>query len=377
MKILFIYPDLRAIYLGEELKKKLPCMDFLQIRIKLSDPFFLKNFLICFFEMLIVKYKKDSYTKINFPTLYLNTVRRPNYVKKMSSAIAKYVKSMNPQPDLILQWQGIFKPYEEFPNVPYVLVIDNYADSPDSPNQKDSLRGWSTIYNKSFYQMQKELYDNSSSIFTLAKWCKEGVSREYGIAPRKVVAIGWGAAKKILISHDGIKKEKTILAVGSDYNGKGLDVLLKSAKYLDDFKITIVGKDTGFKDVRVPENVRITDHISDQALINLYSESELFFAFSEFEPAGHVLWEAQAHGCVIIGYDAFGIAEAVVHNVSGILLKTRDPKIVSQEIRALYRGKGSLSQMRTAAIRNYQENGTWGGVSDKLIMNLNQLLQRS
>jgi glycosyltransferase involved in cell wall biosynthesis len=93
--------------------------------------------------------------------------------------------------------------------------------------------------------------------------------------------------------------------------------------------------------------------------------------FSEFEPAGHVLWEAQAYGCIVIGYDAFGISEAVENNITGILLKTREPLLVAQEIKKLYQDGAVLSRMQKAAVKNYEKNGTWAGVCAKIYENLN------
>jgi len=317
--------------------------------------------------------EKDLSSKISRPILYLNTVRRPTFIKKLSITVSNYINLMNPKPDLILQWQAIFSPYINEPKVPFALIVDNYADPPDSLIQKDELRGWSTIYKESFYRLQKELYTNALCIFTLSKWCKEGLCTEYGIDPRKVFSIGWGPAKKVGVNRCELKNEKTILAIGVDYKAKGLDILLEAAKYLEEFKIIIVGTDPKFKRSRVPENVSILNHVSDEELIKLYSESELFYIFSEFEPAGHVLWEAQAHGCIVVGYDAFGISEAVVNHETGILLRVRDPFFVAKEIRELYNDKVMFGEMQKAAIRNYQANGTWAAVSDKLEQNLKEL----
>jgi glycosyltransferase involved in cell wall biosynthesis len=202
-------------------------------------------------------------------------------------------------------------------------------------------------------------------IFTLSKWCKKGLSKEYNIAPEKIQAIGWGPAREIDPRYGASEKDsKTILCVGNDYVAKGFDVLVRSAKYLQDFSITIVGRDkkSVFKNFDIPRNVRILSYVSDEKLSSLYSRSELFFIFSEFDPSPHVLWEAQAYGCVIIGYDAYGISEAVIDKKTGILLKNRDPLFVAEQIRKLYEEKGKIKLMQEAAIENYRKNGKWDGV---------------
>jgi glycosyltransferase involved in cell wall biosynthesis len=280
---------------------------------------------------------------------------------------------MKVKPDLILQLSSMFAPYVQTPSIPFTLIIDNYADRPNSPNQKNKLRGWSTLYDESYYRFQKQIYSNALRIFTLSKWCKEGLSREYNIEPEKIRPIGWGPGVAIdLAPRTSKKDQKTILCVGSDYIAKGFDVLVKSAKYLQDFSITIVGRDDRrvFKNLYIPRNVKILNYVSDKKLSSLYSKSELFFILSKFDPSPLALWEAQAHGCVIIGYDAYGISEAVINNKTGILLKTRDPLLVAEEIRKLYREEGKIRSMGKAAIDNYKKNGTWKRVSKILAREL-------
>ena len=64
--------------------------------------------------------------------LYYNSVRRPAFIKKLSFFVDEYVNSMSPKPALILQWQAIFAPYIGTSKIPFALIIDNYADPPDS-----------------------------------------------------------------------------------------------------------------------------------------------------------------------------------------------------------------------------------------------------
>ena len=104
-------------------------------------------------------------------------------------------------------------------------------------------------------------------------------------------------------------------------------------------------------------------------LRELYSKSELLFLFSEFEPSAHVLWEAQAHGCAVVGYDAYGIAEAVVDKETGVLLRTRDPVLIAEAIKELYQDHKVVAMGR-AAVDHYLRNGTWKTVASRIISHL-------
>lgn len=364
-KILFVYCDNRSRYILEKLKVELNLIDTFYAGTSWKDLFFWKNLLSCALEMTYNAIKKGHLVKINKRTLYFNSTCRPDFIREMSSKVQKKTDTMKVKPDLVLQAGSMFAPYVLTPIVPFALIIDNYADPPNSTNQKNKLRGWSTLYDESFYHFQKQIYSAALRIFTFSKWCKEGLSKEYNIDPEKIRPTGWGPAREIDSATGTSKKDsKTILCVGNDYIAKGFDVLIKSAKYLKNFSITIVGRDeTGvFKNLDIPRNVQILNYVSNKKLSRLYSKSELFFIFSVFDPSPHVLWEAQAYGCVIIGYGAYGISEAVIDNKTGILLKNRDPLYVVEQIRKLYEEKGKIKLMREAAIENYRKNGTWDGV---------------
>jgi hypothetical protein len=51
---------------------------------------------------------------------------------------------------------------------------------------------------------------------------------------------------------------------------------------------------------------------------------------------------------------------------TGLLLKTRDPGFIAEQIRKLYQDKTIFLQMSNSAIQNYVENGTWRIASKKI-----------
>ncbi|MGD6934027.1 MAG: glycosyltransferase family 4 protein [Candidatus Bathyarchaeia archaeon] len=281
----------------------------------------------------------------------------------------------NQKPSLIVQWGTIFAPYVDQPITRFSLVIDNYIESPNSPTRNNKLRKWVSLYDNEFYDFQRRVFQNATLIFTLSKWCREGLINEFNVDPEKVIAVGWGPAKNIKIVEKVEKTPKTILAIGNDYCSKGIDVLLECAHLLRDFQITIVGEDPSFKKYVFPKNVHVRRHLPDDELVELFKASECFYIFSEFDPSPHVVWEAQAFGCVVIGYDAYGIAESVINNQTGLLLQTRDPREISQQIQKLYSDPSTVERFRVASLENYRNNGTWESTANRIINCLNQLRQ--
>lgn len=371
---MFLFEDKRAKYLLDDLKLKLPVTEVFQVRVKWTEFFFWINLFLTFINIVISELRRGKLPKINQRLVYINATRRPNFVKKMSEKSEAIIDSLCLKPDLILQWSSAFAPYVGHPSIPFALIIDNYSDPPKSTNQKDKMRGWSTIYNTSFFEFQNRLYHDAVFIFTLSKWCREGLIKEYNIKPEKVFTIGWGPAKKLGLTCLPKKESKTIIAIGKNYVDKGIDILLEVADLLPDFLITIVGEDKCFRNCK-KQNVQVKANLSDEELLDIFRRTELFFIFSSFEPSAHVLWEAQSNGCVVIGYDAYGTSEAIIHRRTGLLLKTREPLEIAREICSLYTQDGLLDKMRENALENYRTNGTWGRVSDTIVKVLNQPLE--
>jgi glycosyltransferase involved in cell wall biosynthesis len=366
-RILFVYWDERGKYLADALQRNYYHVDVLRLKIDSKELFFWTNLLMCTLEIVNAMTRKGKFSLIGKKTLINNSTKRPQFTRRMSSKVERHVNSMPVKPDLIMQWSGLFAPYVDDPKNPFAVIIDNYSDPPNSLTNKNRIRGWNTIYDKSRFKFEEELFSKATYIFPFSKWAKNGLSNEYMLEADKIHSIGWGPCKRIKVEEIPLKEGKSILAIGTDYVAKGIDILIKCADYLKDFSITIVGKDNSFDKIIMPSNVKISGFMPDEKLVSLYKRSELFFIFSEFEPAGHVLWEAQACGCVIIGYDAYGISEAIINGETGLLLKTRNPKIVAENIRLLYQDASVLKRMQKAAIDNYMKYGTWDKVCEKII----------
>lgn len=364
------------MYLSEALESDIHLINYF-VDLDIKKPLFLKNLLVCFFQLIYLFLKKSLNKKVSLRLLYYSTLRRPAYIGGISSQIERFINSQNIKPKLIIQWGAIFAPYKKWDfGIPFVLIIDNYMESPDSITKNNLSRRWDSLYDKEFYDFQKEVFNKSALIFTLSNWCREGLIKEFNLDPKKVVAIGWGPAKKTSLNQSFLKIEKTILTIGSDYSSKGIDVLIKCAAFLPDFKITIVGKDPAYKNFNFPPNILIKSHLTENELIELYQQSELFFIFSKFDPSPHVLWEAQALGCVVVGFDSYGISECVINNKTGLLLETRDPELISKQIRQLYAKSDVIPSFRKASIDNFIQNGRWSKASEKIINKLNEYVFR-
>jgi glycosyltransferase involved in cell wall biosynthesis len=351
--IALVFIDNRANYFIEELSKsfnvKICCVE-----VKSKELFFWANLIMTGMDLLLNSLRNRK-IKLDKWFLFSNAFRRPQMIKKMSKKATNFINNLESKPDLIIQYGGMFTTDSK---IPYINVIDNYAGSPSSKKYTaEFLRNWNTLYDEQLHKFQKQVFSNAECIFTFSKWCKDSLSIDYGISGSKIIAMGWGPAKHIAPIMNR-KKQKVIFGFAD--KAKGGDIILECAKHLPDFSFRLLGQ----KQKNVTSNVTFLGYISDKELLIEYSNAQFFFVFSEFDPSPHVIWEAQAYGCIIIGYNSFGIAESVINGVTGILLNTRDPLSVANAINQLYRS--DLLKMQKEAMDNYLRNGTWSQVIQRI-----------
>ncbi len=115
-----------------------------------------------------------------------------------------------------------------------------------------------------------------------------------------------------------------LLAVGNLLQRKGFDVIIRALSHIVDIfpkaSLTIVGKDpVGNKKrlldlarkVDVSTHVNFAGHISDEALSEVYRNSDVFVHVPRNEPFGVVLIEAMASGLPVVASCTGGISEIV------------------------------------------------------------------
>lgn len=102
-------------------------------------------------------------------------------------------------------------------------------------------------------------------------------------------------------------RENFILAVGSIDPRKNLKSIIEIFKCFPEYSLIIVGQENKiFSSLNIdllPENIKFTNYISDDQLVELYNKALLFIYPSLYEGFGIPPLEAQACGCpVIVSY---------------------------------------------------------------------------
>lgn len=173
-----------------------------------------------------------------------------------------------------------------------------------------------------------------------------------------------------------------LLFVGRLAEKKGIEYLITAIpKIIDRFpktKLLIIG--SGTKDVsliKLTKELRLTNNIIFLGALN-NSELPKYYATADFfigpsinskggdtEGLGLTFVEASFSGCLPIGTNVGGISDVIQDGKTGILIKEKDPKAISNAILRLLSNKSLKNKIRVAARAKNLQKFEWNVVYKK------------
>ena len=223
------------------------------------------------------------------------------------------------------------------------------------------------------------------------------VRRAYWVPSRKQEIIGWGAtppepdedsedaAKPSLLrgpnGKNGARDENraiTVLCVGRLGHHKGqnwlLHVFLRARpEFQHPARLVLVGRDEGEERTLVDEiqahgledEVVMTGELSDAGLMSLYSSSDIFALFSQYEAFGLVYFEAMAHGMPVLTHDVGANRELLVRGAE--VVAKFDQEAAVQRLIRLVNDAGHRNQLGDEAREYALAEFTWAAVAEKYL----------
>jgi len=230
--------------------------------------------------------------------------------------------------------------------------------------------------NKLKYYFKKHLISSASAWLSTGKKTNEyleyyGANRnmifEYpftSIKEKEILKNSVTNNKKLTLKRElNIEEEKIILSVGQFIKRKGFDILLRSAKNLDD-KIGIYiigGKPTqeylNLKNKLELNNIHFLDFMNKKRLRKYYLLADLFVLPTRRDIWGLVINEAMANGLPIITTNkCVAGLELIENNKNGYIIPINNEKILSNRIKKILKDKTLMKKMNKnnlCKIRNY------------------------
>lgn len=185
-----------------------------------------------------------------------------------------------------------------------------------------------------------------------------------------------------------------LLTVGNVSDRKGQEVVIRAMpKIVEKFpnvqywmagipqvqaKLEALSRELG-----VFENIRFWGRVSQEILVMLYNACDLFVMTSrrlsdgDFEGYGIAVIEAALCGKPAVVSDHSGLAEAVQHNQTGLLVPQNDPDQTADAILSLANNREKFRSLGQQAQENALENQTWARVGARYLAVFEEVLTGS
>jgi D-inositol-3-phosphate glycosyltransferase len=177
-----------------------------------------------------------------------------------------------------------------------------------------------------------------------------------------------------------------LLFVGRIQPLKAPDILLRLAAELlardperyRDLQVVVVGGPSGTglaephqlarlaRHLGISERTRFVKPVGQERLADWYRAADIALVPSYNESFGLVAVEAQACGTPVVAARVGGLATAVRHGVSGLLVDGHDPADYATACASLLERPGLLEHMRPAA-RAHAEQFGWGATAERIV----------
>lgn len=240
------------------------------------------------------------------------------------------------------------------------------------------LHGIRSAYFKRYHLSRFILKTSADLYLSLSKKMKKELIT-LGIPQEKILCFPNSVDSNIFKPKEK-KSDNTILYVGRIVHRKGLHILLKSLKYLQNpVELKIIGprdwnQDYSQKISRLIEiinqkgkhKIRYLGTVDTPTLIEEYQKASIFVLPSFFEPFGVVLLEAMACGTPVVSTHTGGTPEIVKTGENGILVPVNNPAKLAKSIDYLLENKDARIKFGKAARKTVLDNFSIEIAAEKL-----------
>lgn len=258
--------------------------------------------------------------------------------------------------------------------------IGTYSVMPLSKMIKKTLLKWA--------------YKKADKLICISKFTQEQILKKVKLSNTIVINHGVNYNKFLKTNEekqDKNSEEKIIISVGGLKPRKGYEIAIPSVaevkKKQPDLKYYIVGGQPSkkylslVKQYDLEDNVKFFQNITDQELIDLYYQADLFLLPSvvvdnhDFEGFGLVYLEAGACGLPVVGTVNCGAEDAIQDKVTGLLVKQNDIQGTVEAILKILDNPELASKLGRAGKEKAKQND-WSIVVQKYLKVYQEILEK-
>jgi glycosyltransferase involved in cell wall biosynthesis len=205
--------------------------------------------------------------------------------------------------------------YRHFFNLSFLFSKKPFFITPHWPEYQGQRNKFlQTLLNLIDFTLGKYIFKHFKKVFVItdleSKWVKK-----FGVKSRDIVLAPNGLEEASFKKYNGknfrkkynLKDKLSVISVSRLHPSKGLDQLVRVAKFFPNVEFLIMGKDGGFR--RELEsliqklglnNVRITGEITENEKMEAYAGADIFCMPSHYEGFCISILEAMSQGCPVI-----------------------------------------------------------------------------
>ena len=316
---------------------------------------------------------------LNRRRLYLNVMKSKSSYDLRSRNSRHVVKEMKGRYNVILQLGALF-----LPPVPDGVLHCSYHDGNTAVSRRSEFsytKASSSVLAESWHDEQ-EFYRRVNLIFTMSEWLRQSMIYDFKVDPSKVIAVGAGpnlSYVQQIVGAPASQKDyrnKTVLFVGVDFEGKGGPILLEAFRRvrqeIPDAKLRIVGCNLELAEpgVEVYGVLDKTDPAQESRLRQLYEQASVFALPTRFDCFGIAFVEAMYHRLPCIGSNICAIPEIIRDGETGFTLPPIEPSLWAQKIIRLLRDEHLARRMGERGFEAATSRYSWDLVVSHMLENM-------
>jgi glycosyltransferase involved in cell wall biosynthesis len=229
------------------------------------------------------------------------------------------------------------------------------------------------------WQNEQGFYRRVHLIFTMSEWLRQSMIQDFGANPDNVFAVGAGPnlsyAQELIDSSrtESRHRNKTILFVGVDFDGKGgpmlIEVFRRVRKQVPDAKLQIVGCTVPLDEpgVEVIGVLDKSDPRQEARLRQLYEEASVFALPTRFDCFGIAFVEAMYHRLPCVGSDICAIPEIIRDGETGFTVPPQDASQWADKLVQLLRDVRLSTSMGNCGFQYAIAKYNWQFVVDRML----------
>lgn len=260
---------------------------------------------------------------------YTNIIYAPATSRKINT-LANRLKQQH-RPILTLQTTTRFDASGS--DIPHFTVIDSTLAAVRH-RYRDKFKSSNSALDR-LSAFQQRVFSHSSGVFTMGRYVRESLVRDYGIAPHRAVAIGAGPNID-LGTRSNVVSSNNILFVGTHWERKGGPVLLQAFRQIRNrhpgATLTIIGCNPEINEA----GVDVIGRVDKEQLHQYFSQARVFALPTEHEAFGIAFVEALHFGLPIIATNINAIPEMVENGINGYTIPVGDVEAMTNALDRIF-----------------------------------------